>query len=311
MDSDAATAFTPIKLGPIALRNRFIKSGANEGMTPKGFATKALVKCHRDIAAGGAGMTTVAYGAVSKEGLTFHHQITMNDEAVPHLRVLTDAVHAEGAAACLQLTHAGAFTQIRYAKGWTPMSASGGFNASGMLSGILRQHAMDEAEMDKVAAEFVAASHLARAAGFDAVELHMGHGYLLSQFLSPLSNKRKDKYGGTPENRARFPAMVMRRVKDAVGKNMAVCAKINVVDGAKGGATGDDAAVLARMLEAEGADVRRGRCSAAQCPSPISRNKMSASSRALASPWSACSNRRTWYSAKCISSNTRAKSAQR
>lgn len=253
--ADASTAFTPIKLGPITLRNRFIKAGANEGMTPHGMPTKALVKNHRDFAAGGVGMTTVAYGSVSVEGLTFAHQFCVNKESVPHLRVLTDAVHQEGAAACLQITHAGAFTQIRLRKGWTPGSASGGFNNSGMLSGILTQHAMNEAEMDKVANEFVEAARLAHESGFDAVEIHMGHGYLLNQFLSPLSNKRKDAFGGDPERRALFPAMVMQRVKDAMGHKLAVTAKINVFDGAKGGATGDDAAVLGRVLENAGADL--------------------------------------------------------
>jgi 2,4-dienoyl-CoA reductase-like NADH-dependent reductase (Old Yellow Enzyme family) len=253
--ADATTAFTPIKIGPITLRNRFIKAGANEGMTPHGIPTKGLVKNHRDFAAGGVGMTTVAYGSVSKEGLTFDHQFCVTKEAVPHLKVLTDAVHSEGAAASLQITHAGAFTQIRLHKGWTPGSASGGFNKSGMLSGIFSQHAMDEAEMDKVANEFVDASRLAYESGFDAVELHMGHGYLLNQFLSPLDNKRTDAYGGDAERRAKFPAMVLKRVKDVMGDKLAVTAKINVVDGAKGGATGDDAAVLARVLEAAGADL--------------------------------------------------------
>ena len=253
--ADAATAFTPIKLGPVTLRNRFIKAGANEGMTPHGMPTKALVKNHRDFAAGGVGMTTVAYGSVSVEGLTFAHQFCVTKESVPHLKVLTDAVHREGAAACLQITHAGAFTQIRLHKGWTPGSASGGFNKSGMLSGIFSQHAMDETEMDKVAGEFVNAARLAYESGFDAVEIHMGHGYLLNQFLSPLDNKRNDAYGGDAERRAKFPAMVLKRVKDAVGDKLAVTAKINVFDGAKGGATGEDAGVLARVLEAAGADL--------------------------------------------------------
>ena len=256
MNSAISRAYTPVTLGPLTLRNRFIKSGANEGMTPGALPTKALVKCHRELAAGGVGMTTVAYGAVSPEGLTFHHQLCMGPESTPHLKVLTDAVHNEGAAACMQLVHAGAFTQIRQKqKGWTPGGASSGFNRSGMLSGLLRQHAMDEREMNDAAEQFVRGAKFAREAGFDAVEIHMGHGYLLSQFLSPLTNKRKDGYGGSPENRARFPAEVMTRVKDAVGKEMAVGAKINVWDGLKGGTTGDEAAVQARILESAGADI--------------------------------------------------------
>ncbi|MDE0855157.1 MAG: NADH:flavin oxidoreductase, partial [Nevskia sp.] len=93
----------------------------------------------------------------------------------------------------------------------------------------------------------------AREAGFDAVEIHMGHGYLLSQFLSPAYNKRRDEYGGDAAGRARFPALVLRRVLDAVGKDLAVTCKICVTEGFKGGATAEDAAAVARVLEREGA----------------------------------------------------------
>ena len=256
MDSELLRAFTPITLGPITLRNRFIKAGANEGMTPNALPTKALVKCHQELAAGGVGMTTLAYGAVSNEGLTFHHQLCMGPESIPHLRIITDAVHNEGAAACMQLVHAGNFTQIRQPqKGWTPGGASSGFNRSGFLSGLLRQHAMTKNEMDNATDQFTSGAKFAREAGFDAVEIHMGHGYLLSQFLSPIINKRNDKFGGSPENRARFPSEVMARVKDAVGKDMAVGAKINVWDGLENGTTGNEAAIQAQMLEQAGADI--------------------------------------------------------
>ncbi|WP_093426012.1 NADH:flavin oxidoreductase [Pseudomonas sp. ok272] len=252
--AEVRSAFSSLKLGPLTLRNRFIKAGANEGMTPDGLPTQALVKHHRDIAAGGVGMTTVAYGAVSAEGRTFHHQIHMTRETVRHLRVLTDAVHAEGAAACLQITHGGSFTLLKPARGY-PRTASSGFNAFGALHGILFQRAMDEADLHRVANEFAEAAILAREAGFDAVEIHMGHGYLLNQFLSPLSNRRSDRYGGSVEARNRFPAMVLRRVKDAVGGRLAVTCKINQTDAARGGIDVQQAGVTARALERDGADL--------------------------------------------------------
>jgi 2,4-dienoyl-CoA reductase-like NADH-dependent reductase (Old Yellow Enzyme family) len=102
--------FSPWRVGPLQLRNRFIKSATNEGMAKGGVPSRALVKHHADIAAGGAAMTTVAYCAVSADGRTFVDQIHLDDAAVPHLRVLTDAVHAHGAAACAQITHGGART---------------------------------------------------------------------------------------------------------------------------------------------------------------------------------------------------------
>jgi 2,4-dienoyl-CoA reductase-like NADH-dependent reductase (Old Yellow Enzyme family) len=253
--SAGATPFSPVRIGPLTLRNRFIKAGANEGMVPVGVPTQALVKHHRDVAAGGVGMTTVAYAAVAQEGMTFSHQIRMSAEVVPHLRVLTDAVHREGAAACLQITHAGSFTTMRHGGSRAPLSASSGLNAFGMMHGVYCQRAMRAADIERVAGQFAQAARLAREAGFDAVEIHMGHGYLLNQFLSPLSNRRRDAYGGSAENRTRFAALVLRQVKDAVGADMAVCCKLSVTDGVAGGNRAEDSAVTARILEAGGADL--------------------------------------------------------
>ncbi|CAB3777795.1 NADH oxidase [Paraburkholderia caffeinitolerans] len=247
--------FSPVRLGPLTLRNRFIKSGANEGMTPTGLPTQALLKHHRDLAAGGIGMTTVAYAAVAPDGLTFSHQMHMHAGIVPHLRALTDAVHREGAAACLQLTHAGSFTMMRHGGSRAPGSASTGLNAFGLLYGVYFQRAMSEVDMVRVAAEFAQAAQLARESGFDAVEIHMGHGYLLNQFLSPLSNRRHDGFGGSVEQRSRFPVHVLNQVKDAVGAQLAVTCKLSVSDGAPGGNTAQDSAVTARLLEAAGADL--------------------------------------------------------
>jgi 2,4-dienoyl-CoA reductase-like NADH-dependent reductase (Old Yellow Enzyme family) len=255
MPSAAALAFEPVRIGPLTLRNRFIKAGANEGMTPHGLPTQALVKHHRDLAAGGVGMTTVAYAAVADNGLTFAHQLSMRPEQVPHLRVLTDAVHREGAAACLQITHAGSFTTMRHNGSRAPGSASSGLNVFGMMHGVYFQRAMREPDMARVADDFAQAARLAREAGFDAVEIHMGHGYLLNQFLSPLSNRRRDAFGGSVENRTRFPAAVLRQVKDAVGAAMAVGCKLSVNDGAPGGNMPADSAAMARILEVEGADL--------------------------------------------------------
>jgi 2,4-dienoyl-CoA reductase-like NADH-dependent reductase (Old Yellow Enzyme family) len=245
--------FSPLQLGPLRLRNRFIKSATNEGMAKGGVPSRALVKHHADIAAGGAAMTTVAYCAVSADGRTFVDQIHLDDAATSHLRVLTDAVHAHGAAACAQITHGGAFTFLPGLSSRYPLSASGGFNPPGVLSGRLFKTAMAEADMQCVAGEFAAAARRARDAGFDAVEIHMGHGYLLSQFLSPAYNRRRDAYGGAVEARARFPLQVLRRVLDAVGRDLAVTCKIGVTEGFRRGGTACDAAALAQLLEREGA----------------------------------------------------------
>lgn len=246
--------FSPIRIGPLTLRNRFIKSATNEGMARGGVPSKLLVEHHRRMVAGGAAMTTVAYCAVSPDGRTFEDQVTLDDATVPHLRTLTDAVHREGGAACAQITHGGAFSFVPRLSTRYPRSASGGFNPPGVIAGRLFKRAMTEDDLTRVADEFVAGARRAQAAGFDAVEIHMGHGYLLSQFISPSYNRRKDAWGGrTAAERTRYPARVLRQVLDAVGRELAVTCKISVVEGFRGGATAVDAVQVAQVLEREGA----------------------------------------------------------
>lgn len=254
MPNATLSAFDSVRIGPLQLRNRFIKSGANENMSQDGRPTKALVKHHTDLALGGVGLTTVAYLAVAEIGRTLEGQIWLRREALADLKALTDSVHAAGAAISAQITHGGSFVTSLHVKGRT-ISASSGINVAGLLKGNFLHRAMNESDMELVIEQFVAGAQLCREAGFDAVELHMGHGYLLNQFISPLSNKRKDQYGGNAENRVRFPARVLAAVKKAVGDDLAVIAKINVADGVRGGATADDGCVTAQALEAAGADM--------------------------------------------------------
>ena len=249
----SGSPFSPIRVGPLTLRNRFIKSATNEGMARGGVPSRMLVKHHADIAAGGVGMTTVAYCAVSADGRTFEDQLRLEPRIVRGLRVLTDSIHRHGAAACAQVTHAGAFTFLTELGTRRPLSASSGINTAGAVSGRLFRQAMSEADIGRIAGEFATAAVIAREAGFDAVEIHMGHGYLLSQFLSPKYNRRRDRYGGDLPRRALFPALVLRRVLDAVGRDVAVTCKLCSTEGFKGGATAEDAARVAQILEAEGA----------------------------------------------------------
>ncbi len=226
-----SAAFTPLRIGPLTLRNRFIKSATNEGSARGGVPSKRLVSFHEAIAAGGVAMTTVAYCAVAPDGRTFTDQITLDDASVRHLRVLTDAVHRHDAAAS-RADHARGLLHLRAADGHArPLSASGGFNKVGIMSGQWLRQEMGRADLERVAGEFVRGARLARDAGFDAVEIHMGHGYLLSQFLRPLYNRRRDAYGGSVDRRARFPVLVLQRVLEAVGKDIAVVCKISVTDG--------------------------------------------------------------------------------
>jgi len=248
-------AFAPARLGDLALRNRIVKTATYEGMSPGGVPDARLLAHHRELARGGVGMTTVAYCAVSPDGRTFADQLHVHEAARAPLRRLTDAVHAEGAAAALQLGHCGFFSKNRErTTGPRPLGPSFTWNVYGLMAGVPFAGAMGERDIEAIVADFAHASAWARELGFDAVELHLGHGYLLSQFLSPATNRRRDRYGGSLENRLRFPLEVVRRVRAAVGADFPVLAKTNLTDGFRGGLAVDEAVEVARALEREGVD---------------------------------------------------------
>lgn len=255
MSGASGEAFRPLTIGPLRLRNRFIKAATNEGMAKKGLVSKGLALFHERTAEGGAAMSTVAYCATSRDGRTFVDQVTLDRDSVADFRALTDGVHRHGAAACAQITHAGSFTFLDQAQlqARRPLSSSGGFNKVGMLSGRWFKKRMTRDEIAAMTDEFVAAARTAREGGFDAVELHMGHGYLLSQFVSPVYNKRRDDYGGTIAKRMRFPVETLARVLDAVGKDMAVVVKYSMTDGVGRGNRIEDGVEIARILERAGA----------------------------------------------------------
>lgn len=240
--------FTPVKLGPLTLRNRTIRSAAFESMCPGNKPSEQLLDYHRSVAAGGVGMTTVAYAAVTRSGLSFDRQLWMRSEIVSGLRRLTDAVHAEGAAASIQLGHCGNMSHKSIC-GCLPVGASSGFN----LYSPTFVRGLRADELPEMARAYGRAVCLARESGFDAVEIHAGHGYLISQFLSPATNHRKDIFGGSLENRMRFMDMVMDEVMTAAGDNMAVLVKMNMRDGFRGGMELDESLQVARRLQQSGA----------------------------------------------------------
>ena len=156
---------------------------------------------------------------------------------------LTKAVHDEGAAVGIQIGHCGNMSHKNIC-GVTPISASSGFN----LYSPTFVRGMEKEELPEMAKAYGNAVNLARKAGFDAVEVHAGHGYLISQFLSPYTNHRKDEYGGSLENRMRFMDMVMEEVMKAAGSDMAVFVKMNMRDGFKGGMEIDESIQVAKRL---------------------------------------------------------------
>jgi 2,4-dienoyl-CoA reductase-like NADH-dependent reductase (Old Yellow Enzyme family) len=243
----APDVFSPGTIGPLTLRNRVIKAATYEGLSHASKVTEDLVDFHRAYAVGGVGMTTVAYCAVAPDGRTSPHQILWSDEAMPGLRTLTDAVHAEGAAISAQIGHAGPVADPRGNK-LPALSPSTRFpNISG---GISRKAKV--ADIERVTAAHAAAAVRAIEAGFDAVEVHLGHSYLASAFLSPKINHRKDEYGGSLENRAKVGRGILRAVRDAVGSRIAILTKLNMSDGVRGGITLEEATQTAKWIEADG-----------------------------------------------------------
>lgn len=239
--------FAPATLGPVRLRNRTVKAATFEGRTPEGQVTDGLVDYHLAVARGGVGLTTVAYLSVAPEGRTHREQVVVGEHSLAGLARLAEAVHAEGAAIAGQVGHAGPVANGR-------SNGVKAISASRMPSPLSMQmiRAATEADLTRVTRLYVAAARTLVRAGFDVLELHMAHSYLVSSFLAPGLNRRRDNWGGSLENRARLGRQVARAVRDEVGDEVAVTAKVSVSDGFKGGVTTDEGLAYARLLESDG-----------------------------------------------------------
>jgi 2,4-dienoyl-CoA reductase-like NADH-dependent reductase (Old Yellow Enzyme family) len=209
--------------------------------------TQELADYHTAVAKGGVGMTTVAYAAVNRSGISFEGQLWMRPQIVEDLKKMTDSIHAQGAKAAIQLGHCGNMTH-RHTAGQMPVGASAGFN----LYSPTFVRKLKTQQINELVKDFGNAVQLARQAGFDAVEIHAGHGYLISQFLSPYTNKRRDKFGGSLDKRMLFMKMVIEEVLRVAGNDMAVIVKVNMYDGFKSGMQIDDCIKTAQTLEKMG-----------------------------------------------------------
>ena len=244
------TLFEDITLNGMTLPNRFVRSATWEGLAaPDGSVTEILVDSMRALAEGHLGLIVSGHAFVSPEGRAGQRQLSVgSDEFLPGLEKMALGVHESGGKIALQLAHAG----IRGAAG------SEGFPAAGPSpleteSGVMGRE-MDEAELEALVCAFAAAAARAQAAGFDAVQIHAAHGYLLSQFLSPFFNKRTDGYGGDLPGRARLPREVVAAVRDAVGPGYPVLMKMNTEDFIPEGMTVEQMLQTVPILEEAGLD---------------------------------------------------------
>lgn len=246
-DLSPTSPFEPASLGPLTLRNRIIKAATFEGVMPRGVVSDELIDFHRRVARGGAALTTVAYCAVSKGGRVSRDTMVLSDEIAGDLNRLTDAVHAEGALVAAQVGHAGLVAQGHNKRN---PSVAPSRRLSAPAGGVVP--GASTAQLDELVEQFAAAARVAASAGFDGIELHLGHNYLLSSFLSPNLNKRRDSYGGSIENRLRFPRRVIEAVREALPDSMGLWAKFNMTDGVDRGLWLEESLAMARTLQADG-----------------------------------------------------------
>lgn len=242
--------FESTSINNMVLANRFIRSATWEGMaSDDGSSTPELIELSAQLARGGIGLIITGHAYVSREGQAGPWQLGVcSDGHIPRLTEMTKTIHAIGGKIAMQLAHAGVLAASRLS-GLEPIGPSVAETGSGPVG-----REMTRDDIEAVTEAFARAAVRARKAGFDAVQIHAAHGYLLSQFLSPFFNKRKDEYGGGLENRARLAVQVFKAIRKAVGPDFPVFIKLNSEDFLPAGLTVEDMLQAAAMLEENGID---------------------------------------------------------
>jgi 2,4-dienoyl-CoA reductase-like NADH-dependent reductase (Old Yellow Enzyme family) len=238
------------EINGMTLSNRFVRSATWEGMAADdGACTPKLIDTMAALAEGGVGLIITSHAYISSEGQAGPWQLGVyKDELVPGLESMTKAVHEKGGKIVLQLAHAGYFSFAKLT-GRKPMAPSA---VDGFAKGPRRE--MTTEDIRNVVSAYGQAASRAKRAGFDGVQIHSAHGYLLSQFLSPAFNRRSDPYGGDIHNRVRALIEVLGSVRSAVGKNYPVLVKINCQDFIENGLAPEDALQAGIMLADNGID---------------------------------------------------------
>ena len=246
--------FQPASINGLTLKNRFIKAGTFEGMTPNGIPGERLHTFHTGIARGGVAMTTLGYCAVEPDGRLHEHMMHMHEGIRAPLTALIDDLHALDTKVSGQMGHCGGFSKNRQLLRRRPQGPHFGINMLGAAQGMLFCDAMSEADIDAMVHHYGEAARYMVSVGFDCLEIHFGHGYGLCQFISPRTNHRNDRYGGSLENRMRLPLRVLEAVRLAVGDRFPVIGKISLMEGVRGGIEPDEAVAICRRLDAGGID---------------------------------------------------------
>lgn len=254
MNEHLKRCFSPARLNGLELKNRLIKAGTYEGMSVNGEPTARLRDFHLQLANGGIGMTTIGYCAVEADGRLNENMMYMHEGIRPQLSSLIDELHQAGTAVSGQMGHGGAFSKNRQLQRRRPMGPNFGINMLGVAHGMIFADAMKQADINAFVQSYHDAALFMKSCGFDALEIHFGHGYGLCQFMSPKTNKRTDQYGGSLENRMRLSLEVLEAVRKAVGDDFPLIGKISLTEGVRGGLDYDDAVKISAMLDKGGID---------------------------------------------------------
>ncbi|MEW6220240.1 MAG: NADH:flavin oxidoreductase [Thermodesulfobacteriota bacterium] len=246
-----ASIFEATTVNGMTLANRLVRSATWEGMCdPDGRPTARLADCYRDLARGSVGLIISGYTFVRPDGKQLPGKMGLHTGGfIGDLGRVVEAVHGEGGRLCIQLVHAGGQTRAQMA-GSQPIAPS----AVKVDQFPETPRAMGEDDIRQVVAAFGAAAGRAKEAGADAVQIHAAHGYLACQFLSPLTNRRTDAYGGSIDHRARFLLEVLAAIRQSVGPGFPVLVKLNGADFLPGGLELADAVAVAGLLDQAGID---------------------------------------------------------
>jgi len=242
--------FEPSEINGLKLENRFVRSATWEGMAAEdGAATPKLIDLMAELARGGVGLIISSHTYVQKVGQASPAQLGIhNDDMIPGLQKMTETVHTHRGKIICQLTHAGFFGNAKLT-GQTPVAPS---KVEGIAKGARKE--LTKEDIQGIIAAFAAAAKRAQTAGFDGVQLHGAHGYLLSSFISPIFNQRTDEYGGSIENCARMPLEVLRAVREAVGSDYPVLIKVNCKEFTDNALRREDFVQVGKMLADAGID---------------------------------------------------------
>jgi 2,4-dienoyl-CoA reductase-like NADH-dependent reductase (Old Yellow Enzyme family) len=241
--------FSPIYIGSIEIVNRFMRSATHDFLAEEdGSISSRQLELYRQLAAGEVGLIVTGHAFVLPSGKASPRQIAASDDRfIPGLKTLASVVHGFQSKIFLQLSHAGRQTKEKICN-CQPIAPSAVYEPVYKIW----PREMSQADIEEVIQAFVAAASRAHQAGFDGVQLHCAHGYLLSSFLSPYTNRRQDQWGGSLENRFRVIREILRRIKKEIGQNFPVMAKLNSSDYLPGGLEMEEAVAVAKLLSAEG-----------------------------------------------------------